>query len=145
MLNIELFNLSVAEVMGVCYESFPERIHIRSITISDKVSGYYPEESNDEENNIVWQIFPIATATIQWLEQAGYLWVGNQEQDDFLGVTLTPKGLELLNMIPDSLSQKEPVGSLLLGGLKTSAKETALTIMKTVLAEGVKMSLKGGS
>jgi len=142
MNNIELFNLSVAETLAACYEEFPQKINFSSIDITDKVLGYYPEKNEGEYAEI---IFPVATGTIQWLGQAGYLWIANQEQHEFLGVTLSPKGLELLNLIPDSISKKESIGSLLTGGLKSVGKESALALIKTVLSEGVKLSLKGGS
>ena len=142
MKNIELFNLTVAEVLGMCYENFPERIDIKYSVIADKVLGYYDIHSIDDQPAFLTQLIDICTATITWLEQAGFIWVKGRNNDNFYRVTLSSKGLELLNLVPDSLTNVS-IGESFIKGTKSVAKETVLAAIKLVLSEGTKLLMKG--
>ncbi|MBW8183562.1 hypothetical protein [Shewanella nanhaiensis] len=141
MRNIELFNLSVAEILGECYESFPKRISIKESDIAYKVLEYYDDSVSDDVIVFVEQLFDISSSTIEWLEQAGYIWVGGRDHKDFYRVTLSSKGLELLNLIPDSLNTKDTLGSSFIKSAKTASKETVLSSIKVFLSEGAKLAL----
>lgn len=145
MLNIELFNLTVAEVLGECYESFPERINLSESDVAYNVIEYYGDEILEKHPDFTDKLFGIASSTVHWLEQAGYIWVGGRDLNDFYQVTLSSKGLELLNLVPDALSTKESVGTSLINGVKSTGKEAILTAIKLVLSEGVKLAIKHGT
>jgi len=146
MRNIELFNLTVGEVLGCCYESFPERESLSVGIISNSIKGCYPELTGDEAEEFEFYINRIVKSTILWLRDAGYLWVEAEivcEIYDFEGVVLSPKSLELLNAIPDSIEKSETIGEKLAKGLSTFGKDASLTLIKTALSEGLKIGLKG--
>ncbi|MEO3988199.1 hypothetical protein [Plesiomonas shigelloides] len=142
MRNIELFNLSVAEILGECYEAFPERINLKESDIAYKVIEYYDDSVTEDIQPFVDQLFNIASSTIQWLEQAGYIWVGGRNYNDFYQVTLSSKGLELLNLVPESLNTKESIGSAFINGAKVLGKESILSCIRILLSEGTKLALK---
>lgn len=144
MTNIELFNLSVAEILGECYENFPERINIKESDIAFKVLEYYDDSVSDDLVAFTDQLFSISSSTIEWLEQAGYIWVGGRDHNDFYRVTLSGKGLELLNLVPDSINNKDTLGSSFLKGTKNISKESVLSAIKLLLSEGTKMALAKG-
>ena len=41
MRNIDIFNLTVAEIFSSCYESFPAEIEINKHDIAKVIQGYY--------------------------------------------------------------------------------------------------------
>ncbi len=48
MINIELFNLAVAEVFGQCYESFPDRIRINGLKVGESLLEFYADDVETE-------------------------------------------------------------------------------------------------
>lgn len=144
MINIELFNLAVAEVLGQCYESFPDRIRINGFKVGESLLEFYGDDVETQHPDFGEKIFAVGPATLDWLAQAGYIWVGNKDQADYLGVTLSPKGLELLNLVPDSLNSSDSIGSTLVQGAKVLGKESILAGIKLALSEGMKLAVKTG-
>ncbi|OCH36188.1 hypothetical protein A6D99_16520 [Aliivibrio fischeri] len=133
--NIEKFNLTVSEILSRSYESFPSEINFYYRDIAFSVAQYYGEDYF-QDNGLNLEI--ICRDTMTWLEQAGYLWLRfpvGQEQSH--GVRLSPKALELMNMIPTSLDQKKSIGDILLGGVKETGKLGALDAIKALLSAGV--------
>lgn len=72
------------------------------------------------------------------------MWSGNKFGGGVSSVTLTPKSLELLNLVPEALQHKVSIGSMLAEGARNIGRESALALIRTVLAEGAKFSLSGG-
>lgn len=144
MINIELFNLTVAEVLGECYENFPERINLKESDVAYKVLEYYSDDILEEHPDFTDKLFGIASATVAWLEQAGFIWVEGRDLNDFYRVTLSSKGLELLNLVPDSITNKESIGTSFINGAKSVGKDAVLSAIKLVLSEGAKLAIKGG-
>ncbi|AMF97726.1 hypothetical protein AL538_08335 [Vibrio harveyi] len=140
MKNIEMFNLVVAEVTGLCYEHFPQRIDVTSHTVAEKIANYYDIDEDDAEavSDFIYVSTEMADSTVNWLQQAGYLWVEGQSDYSFYGVTLTPKALELMNMVPDSL--EETIGSKLVSSAKAISKQTAMSAAGSLLSAGVKLA-----
>ncbi|MCR9865153.1 hypothetical protein [Vibrio parahaemolyticus] len=138
MNNIELFNLATSEIVARCYESFPGRVSFTYQELSDEVSQYYdPNEVNDKAQEII----AICRETTVWLEQAGYLWINRRTYQDSVNVTLSPKAFEALNMMPDSLSGKESIGTVLMKEAKETGKASVLSAVRLFLSEGVKLAL----
>lgn len=144
MKNIESFNLCVAEILGACYEHFPVKVDLQFEEIGNRVASQFSSEDSDAFFNTVMTSSDVAAATIEWLTSAGYLWSGNKFSGGVSDVTLTPKSLELLNLAPESLQRKVSIGSMLAEGSRNIGRESALALIRTVLAEGAKFSLSGG-
>ena len=140
MRNIDFFNLYVAEVLGICYESFPVRVEIKYDDLAYSVFKRYSSGTDEELFFNAQESSELAIASLDWLTEAGYLWVGNKIYGSVTGVTLTPKSLELLNAIPQSIENKDSVGTVLANESKSLGRETVLSIIQSVLAEGAKFA-----
>ena len=54
-----------------------------------------------------WNLPEFAEATLEWLNKAGYIWLIEPKAiGDNYTSTLSPKGLEVLKHIPESLESK---------------------------------------
>lgn len=138
MKNIEQFNLAVSEILGTCYEQFPNRVNFSQNDIAKKVSDYYHE---DEIEDSYLELVKLSKSTVKWLEEAGYLWIKHEFNSEYHDVTLTPKAFELLNMMPDSLKPKASIGELLIRGAQGAGKSMTLDAIKILLSEGVKLAI----
>ncbi|HBC3450934.1 TPA: hypothetical protein KDY51_004851 [Vibrio parahaemolyticus] len=148
MKNIDLFNLAVGEILGTCYESFPEREMLSVPIIFHKIKGFYPEYTGEEATEFEFYAHRIIKSTVEWLRDSGYLWVEKEivcEIYDFEGVVLTPKSLELLSALPESLDSTETVGEKLAKGLSKVGKDGSLHLIKTALAKGLELGLTSGT
>tara|TARA_R100001129_G_scaffold175882_1_gene149298 strand:+ start:1934 stop:2371 length:438 start_codon:yes stop_codon:yes gene_type:complete len=141
--NIDLFNLHVAEVLGICFESFPVRPDIRYEDLGKCVYQRYASGTDEELSYNAQEYEELAAATVNWLTDAGYLWVGKNVYGAVKSVTLTPKSLELLNATPQALEITESVGTILANESKTLGRETALSVIRSVLAEGARLAFPG--
>jgi hypothetical protein len=140
MKNIESFNIAVAEVFGKCYQAFPIRIDVSVIDVGEAIHealgpGYEHDiyKRNSE--------YDIARASINWLIESGYLLHRNDTHISFNAVTLSPKGLEVLNAKPKELQIKATLGEELSKGVKVIGKDAALSFVKTALSYGAKLVL----
>jgi selenophosphate synthetase-related protein len=141
MRNIDMFNLSVAEITGLCYENFPHRIEITTHNIAEKLTNYYEidEDNTEEVADFIHESTEMVESTAYWLEQAGYIWVEAQADGSFYNVTLTPKTLEIMNMVPNSL--QESIGSKLVSTASEISKQGAISTAVTMLAAGAKLAV----
>ena len=138
MKNIESFNIAVAEVFGKCYQAFPIRIDVSVIEVGEAIyEALDPGCGHDMRNSE----YDIARASINWLIESGYLWHRNATHISFNAVTLSPKGLEVLNVIPKELQIKTTLGEELGKGVKEIGKDAALSLVKTTLSYGAKLVL----
>ncbi len=136
--NIEAFNIAVAEIFGKCYQVFPMRVVISDISLGDTIR-FALNENASEDIDMSELEYTIARESVNWLIQAGYLWHRGETELTTKGVTLTPKGLEVLNAIPDGLKSKVSIGEQLSKGVKSLGKETAISIVKAGLNYGSKI------
>ena len=137
MENMEIFNLTVADVFGRCFENFPVRIEIDSLEVASRIVELYEDREIMESTDILEREAEVVFSAINWLIDSGYLWSRASTGDlDFFGVTLTPKGLEVMNSIPTSLERKESFGSIFSKGLKNLGAQTAIESVKVALALG---------
>ncbi|NWN90302.1 hypothetical protein HLV39_02160 [Marinobacter adhaerens] len=139
--NVEFFNLCVADILGACYYQFPVKVDLKFDEIGNRVASQFPSEDNEVFFDTVMTSSEVAAATIRWLSSAGYLWVGKEFYGGVSSSTLTPKSLELLNMVPDAIQQKTTIGSVLASESKKLGREGVLSIVRTFLAEGAKLYL----
>ena len=139
MNNIEAFNIAVAEIFGQCYKEFPIRVIISKMDVGIAIKEAMGDDP-DGYFNLAEIEYHIAEEAMEWLIQAGYLWCNNPSRPiSFEGVTLTPKGLEVLNAVPDELQSKVSLGEQLSKGIKALGKDTASTAVKIGLTYGAKM------
>lgn len=85
--------------------------------------------------------------TIEWLARNGYVSYGERNVYAFLRATLTEKGLEVLNRVPESLStdspeQKQSWGQRLSAALAKGGSTAISVVAKQLLTEGVKISMQ---
>ncbi|MBE5527449.1 hypothetical protein A9J41_00770 [Laribacter hongkongensis] len=133
--NIERFDEITAQLFSTLYQSFPAPVFLAAgnfvspATQYSKVRGY--DVASDEAE--FW------AACVIWLQEAGYIRYESHESltASFWEVVLSPKGLEVLNSIPDSLSGKDTIGDQLVDAARTGATDLLKEGVKTALAKGV--------
>lgn len=134
--NVEIFNECVGLLFGKLYMAFPKRI-----TVSYNDLTFEMSEEN-EDRAVYFEKHSMFSETMHWLEKAGYIWTDKVDEWEASNVVLTPKGLEVLKSIPVSISNKS-IGDELLNAIKSGAKETAKSLISSVvsiaLTEGYKM------
>ena len=139
MKNIEMFNLAVGEVLGECYLSFPVPTTISRGTIGGAIEEYYPDY---DPSNIDMRKpeYEIAACTISWLTKAGYIWLSEgDEKSRIVKATLSPKGLEVLNAMPKSITTGS-IGSNLAKGVKDIGISTFQKLVIHALSQGINFS-----
>ncbi len=136
--NIEAFNIAVAEIFGKCYQAFPMRVVISDIELGDTIR-FALDENASKDIDMSDIEYTIARESVNWLIQAGYLWHRGESNVATSGVTLTPKGLEVLNAVPEGIQNQISIGQQLSEGVKNLGKETAISIVKTGLNYGAKI------
>lgn len=137
MTNLEIFNIAVGEIFGECYREFPVKINISCTEIAMAVAERYDEEEIMERDDLIKKETKVVFDAVDWLVKSGYLWISDGDSSlKYYGVTLTPKGLEVLNSIPSSLQQKETIGQILSRGIKSLSKEAITETVKIGLAIG---------
>jgi hypothetical protein len=136
MNNIELFNLTVAEVLGRCFREFPVRIDLGYYDIGHTV---HELASGEEQRDLdaTRQEFTFASETINWLISAGYLWCDQKSDSGFHGVTLSDSGLQLLNKVPSGLKTTQSFGERFREGSLKLGKEVTLDLVKHFLKAAV--------
>lgn len=119
MANMNAFNEATARILAKLYEGFPRRV---SLKVGDLVGS--PDQNKEQTYG----------DTIIFLEREGFLRyetrVGNEHYND---VSLTAKGLAILNSVPASLQEKEPLGCRLTSVLKDGSKELIRTIVEQII------------
>ncbi|MGC8122103.1 MULTISPECIES: hypothetical protein [Marinobacter] len=116
------------------------RVDIRYEVLGRAVHKKYSSGTDEELLYDAQEYEELAAATVDWLKDAGYLWLGKKVYGSAKRVTLTPKSLELLNGTPRALETKDSVGTILANGSETLARETALSVIRSVLSEGTKLA-----
>lgn len=141
MNNIEAFNIAVAEVFGQCYREFPLRITLSKMEVGIAIKEAFGDDPGGIFN-LDEKEYQIAEEAIEWLIEAGYIWCKNPGRPiSFEGVTLSPKGLEVLNAVPSELKISTTLGEQLSKGLKQLGKDTASTAVKIGLTYGIKLAV----
>ena len=146
MNNIDVFNIAVGEIFRECYASFPIPTTISKGVIGHSVveisRGYEQDVYNHDDIE-----FEIVYSTILWLVRAGYIWLSKEPEksDRTFDAVLSPKGLEVLNAVPASVSGSGTIGQRLTKG----AKELGLDVFKNLsiqaLSVGASIAFNGAS
>jgi hypothetical protein len=135
--NIDKFNYYVGVIFAKLYSSFPCRSRIEYLEIiganecpettdnEGRRTGIY---NRDGELEDLSSEFDFLHETLKWLHETGYLigMVGHSEGGRYATVTLSPKGLEILKIVPNSISSEsngKSIADSLSEALEDSAKD----------------------
>ena len=123
MNNIKAFNLACADIFALLYENFPLKVKMF------KANDFLTE--NLREYNAT-----ILIATLEFLEKESFIvWrTAKVEHGLFADLTLTLKGLSLLNKIPKSLEVKESNGEIIFKAIKNGSFLAASEAVKNAIA-----------
>ncbi|WP_278620822.1 hypothetical protein [Ectopseudomonas oleovorans] len=135
--NIEKFNYLVGVIFASLYRSFPCRVRIEYLEIIgasqcpetiDEAGNWTGIYIKDGELKNLTEELEFLHETLQWLYETGYLIgsVGLSHGGRYATVTLSPKGLEILKIVPNSISPESSGKSIadeLSEALNASAKE----------------------
>ena len=139
MRNIEAFNIAVGSIFGQCYREFPMKTDISIWEVGDEIKSSFGTENGDHTNLDDYE-YKVVDSTMKWLIQSGYLWCENSKKPiNYVGVVLTPKGLEALNLLPDSLEYTQTVGETLSKGAKAVGREVTISTVQLCLGFGAKL------
>ena len=125
-------------ILGRLYESFPLPVALQAAKFigEDKAKRCnaqgFPDPTHEEM---------LFVATVRWLAAAGYLAHSNTTNSpDFPGCVLTPKGLEVLRMVPGSL--QAPLGAQLADAARTQAAPTLSALVVQALSAGAQLLMR---
>ena len=130
--NIDKFDFVVGELFAKLYEAFPQRTEVAYMELNQNEDLSF---ANDESFEF---------CAVEWLERAGYIWIYHRDNVCVKAV-LSPKGLEILKSIPDSLSGKISIGenlvSLFQEGAKETLKEKVKELVSLALSKGITLGV----
>lgn len=131
--NIETFNESVAIIFEELYKSFPIPI---GLSYNDLAITLFKDDDEpiDHEQNL-----DVVENTILWLKNSGYIWYDTTSEMQVYAAVLSPKGLEILKVIPTSLTEDSTIGESLINFAKDGTKETRASLIALALTEGYKL------
>jgi hypothetical protein len=115
------FNRGVAPVLAELYQAFPEKRMLCPARLDPNVS-----------DPVVHQLF---ARTIEFLLLEGFIRSGGPA-DGFVIVpnaTLTIKGLEILNSVPDSIKDRTTLGEKVTAAAKVGGKEVIGAVVGQVI------------
>ncbi len=139
MKNIEAFNIAVGCIFGQCYKEFPLKTNISTWEVGEAIKNSCGTENRDHTNLDDYE-YKVVESTMKWLVQSGYLWCDNTKKPiNFEGVVVTPRGLEVLNLMPDSLGHRQTIGETLSKGAKEVGREVTMTSVQLCLGLGAKL------
>lgn len=131
--NIEKFNEVAAQTFVILYENFPVACELRLYEHYGVMwKGNLYESGNEKEREEVKFI----ESTLDWLQDNGYLkYDGYSYPIGFMDAVLTPKGLEVLNAVPNAQASSHTAGELIPDALINEDAESITEIMKFILSE----------
>ncbi|EMS9949624.1 hypothetical protein WMA84_001162 [Enterobacter hormaechei subsp. xiangfangensis] len=134
MSNIDRFDEIAGQVFADLYNTFPLT---KTLGLANYIEGDSALDPDGFTGAELTAEAEFVKATITWLINAGFLSSDGFHGEYFMDVILTPKGLECLKLMPDSLTS--PAGNELTKAVKSGSKETLKMITNHVLALGVKI------
>lgn len=124
--NIQLFDCYTAKILAKLYETFPRKQNVFKDTfISDCDSDLELKEKID-----------FVCDTLRFLKENGFITYKDYLKADncnFQDMTLTLKGLSILNSEPQSIKSRETIGDKIVETVKNGAFSTAAELTKQVI------------
>ena len=127
--NIDLFNASAALIFAELYSNIPVPITLNYQNLSSRI--FSNEQTISQEKNI--EVF---INTVTWLRKSGYIWLDAESELDVYGALLSPKGLEVLTIIPESSNNGETIGDQLSSPETNNKNEYRATLVKIAITAG---------
>lgn len=129
--NVQRFNSIVARIFELLYEDFPD---------SCDIGPDHFDLTAEVEGQMVWrdEAYQTVLSTVRWLAAEEYISLVGYSNGLCLAVTLTQKGLLVLNASPDSLSPGETVGGKIKSALAGGSKALVSKVIEQALDIGVK-------
>jgi hypothetical protein len=129
--NVQRFNAFAAHLFSLLYEEFPNPCDIGP--------DHFFEYADEVEGEKVWGEHDNQTvsSTVRWLHDEGYIRVTDYSNGLSLGVTLTQKGLSVLNATPDSLHPSETMGAKIKNALADGSKGLVSKVVEQALDIGI--------
>ena len=123
MSNIKAFNLAVADIFALLYERFPLKITVFGVDefLSENIREY------DKE---------ILKATIEFLEKENFISyrTAKCEHGLYADLSLSLKGLSLLNKIPTEIQERKSNGEIIFNAIKNGSFAVAREAVKQAIA-----------
>lgn len=145
MNNIQKFDELVAMLLAHLYGTFPRRTEIDSfefLNIEFEHSSFLDDNEGNEEYINKCQEADFLLDTALWLIDSGFLY-GKIENEVALhytskkciDITLSPKGLELLKLVPSSLEISQNLGDKLVDTINKGAKDAGSKLVSEALTK----------
>lgn len=133
--NIDQFNTVTAEVFVTLYQSFPVEIDLDVQNFThENISDYY--QTSDLGGGLFLKNHAkLIHSAIRWLIDEGYIRTDRESKSSFRLCILTSKGLEVLNLMPDSLDSS--IGEKLVSAVKEESKTAVRSLIQKALSYGV--------
>jgi hypothetical protein len=133
--NITDFNDATAYTFATLYSNFPKPITLRPEEVSKGAFGGDAEESQNAAYNAV-----------QWLSQNGFISVRSWTIDGSAHLcTLTLKGLQILNQVPETISGEKKLGEQIVDATKAGGKGLARKLVDVAIQKGAELLLSAGA
>ena len=124
--NIDIFNASAALIFSELYKNIPVPTALNYQNLSSQIF-------KDNETISQDKIISVFINTVTWLKKSGFIWLDSEGELDVYGALLSPKGLEVLSIIPDASITGETIGNQLTS-LPAENAETADLIQIAITA-----------
>ncbi len=123
--NIREFNLFTAELFSLLYDNFPNPVVVA------------PEEFDERADREAIKVY---VNTMLFLKEEGFIRYAKVTPDNvFIDVVLTAKGLALLNLIPEGITEGKSLIQSLKEVLQEGSKVALKTLIDTLLKEGMRL------
>lgn len=133
MSHIESFNRCAALIFSELYGSFPFR---KQISLDSLPEGIFNDISEEDYNGAFERLVTFQQ-TAKWLVEAGYIWAESVAESTVHGAVLSPKGLEVLKAMPDSISTEDTLGERLQGLVAKGSYSLLSKVVDKALSIGV--------
>ncbi len=141
--NIELFDEYTARVFSRLYQSFPVKqtidiLEFFELGVPDKYQPGFVLNIKGERDIFSEQNAKLAWHTLIFLKENGFVSIGRESPYTYFSdVTLTIKGLNVLQAEPDSIKPAKRIGNEIIGALNTGRLEAA----KALVRQAIRLSL----
>lgn len=139
MSQIETFNVCAAIIFERLYQRFPLPTNITTEMIPDYF--FESEDSDDYLAHMSREVTFLHAA--EWLVRAGYIWKKDSPGAAILDAVLSPKGLEVLKAMPESISTEQTLGDRLSDLAEKGSYSLLSKVVDKALAIGVAMGTGG--
>ncbi|EWH00694.1 hypothetical protein [Halomonas sp. BC04] len=139
--NISFFDELTGQVLARLYSTFPVPAILLAKDFVDQPLAYN-EHVMSEVASSQSEFF---ISTCEWLRQAGYINTADRDPNNLIvrEVVLTAKGLELLKVKPENLSDEPSLGEQLTAATQEGATDAAKKAVGQILGLGARFMMEG--